>query len=218
MRWLFDFLNSSIGKKITVGLAGLFLCGFVVPHLLGNLLLFVGEHAFNTYAHFLQTNPFTPVTELGLLALFLIHAIVTLYARWQNWTARPVAYEMTVSKGGRTIGSMTMTYTAFLLLAFLILHVAAFKYGWGSRFKDEELFQRVMGFFQNPWIAGFYVVSLACLGLHLSHGFQSAFQTLGVNHPKYTPFIKVLGLLFAVAVAGGFAAIPIWAGFLGGAR
>jgi succinate dehydrogenase / fumarate reductase cytochrome b subunit len=125
---------------------------------------------------------------------------------------------MVVSKGGRTWGSRTMTYTAFLLLAFLVIHVACFKYGWRSGFKDEELFQRVMGFFRNPWYAGFYVLALGGLGLHLSHGFESAFQTLGVNHPKYTPFIKACGLFFAVAVAGAFAAIPIWACFLGGAR
>jgi len=218
MRWLCDFLNSSIGKKISVGLAGLFLCGFLVPHLLGNLLLFVGMTQFNAYAHFLQTNPLTPVAELGLLALFLLHGTVALWARWQNWRARPVSYDMVASKGGRTIGSRTMTYTAFLVLAFITLHVAMFKYGWGSAFRDEELFQRVMGFFRNPWIAGGYAVALVGLGLHLSHGFESAFQTLGVNHPKYTPFIKILGVLFAVAVAGAFAAIPIWACFLGGAK
>lgn len=218
MRWLFDFLNSSIGKKITVGLAGLCLCGFLLGHLGGNLILFVGMGAFNTYARFLQTNPFTPIAELGLLALFLLHAVVTLYARWQNWTARPVAYDMVVSKGGRTWGSRTMTYTAFLVLGFLVLHVACFKYGWRSGFKNEELFQRVMEFFRNPWYAGFYVLALAGLGLHLSHGFESAFQTLGVNHPKYTPLIKTCGLFFAIAVAGAFAAIPIWACFLGGAR
>jgi succinate dehydrogenase / fumarate reductase cytochrome b subunit len=218
MRWFFDFLNSSIGKKVTVGLAGLFLCGFLVPHLCGNLILFMGMTQFNAYAHFLQENPLTPLAELGLLALFLIHAVVTLYARWQNWQARPVAYEVAASKGGRTIGSRTMTYTAFLVLGFLVLHVACFKYGWRSDFKDDELYQRVMDFFRNPWHAGFYVLALAGLGLHLSHGFQSAFQTLGVNHPKYTPLIKVLSLLFAIAVAGAFAAIPIWACFLGGAR
>ena len=218
MRWLFDFLNSSVGKKITVGLAGLFLCSFLVPHLLGNLLLFIGMDQFNAYAHFLQANPLTPVAELGLLALFLIHSIVTLYARWQNWQARPVAYAMTSSKGGRTIGSRTMTYTAFLVLAFLVLHVATFKYGWRSEFSNEELFQRVMAFFKNPWMAGFYVLALTGLGLHLSHGVWSAFQTLGVDHPKYSPLIKALGLIFAVGVAGAFAAIPIWACFLGGAQ
>jgi succinate dehydrogenase / fumarate reductase cytochrome b subunit len=218
MRWLFDFLNSSIGKKVTVGLAGLFLCGFLISHLCGNLILFAGMAPFNAYAHFLQKNPLTPLAELGLLALLLIHAVVTLYARWQNWQARPVAYEVVVSKGGRTIGSITMFYTALLVGVFLIVHVATFKYGWGSRFQNEELLQRVMDFFQNPWIAFFYVLALAGLGLHLSHGFQSAFQTLGINHPKYTPLIKVLGLLFAILVSGAFAAIPIWAYFLGGAR
>ncbi|HAM36452.1 MAG TPA: succinate dehydrogenase [Elusimicrobia bacterium] len=218
MRWLFDLLNSSIGKKITIGIAGLLLCCFLIPHLVGNLILFLGADQFNAYAHFLQTNPLTPLAELGLLALFLIHVIVTLYARWQNWGARPVAYEMSVSKGGRTIGSTTMIYTAFLLLAFLIAHVATFKYGWRSDFRNEELFERVMEFLGNPWIAGFYVLAMAGLGLHLSHGFQSAFQTLGINHPKYTPLIKAVGLVFAVATAAAFAAIPIWACWLGGAR
>ncbi|OGS52387.1 MAG: hypothetical protein A3J79_08615, partial [Elusimicrobia bacterium RIFOXYB2_FULL_62_6] len=169
-------------------------------------------------AHFLQTNPFTPAAELGLLGIALVHVIVTLTARWQNWQARPVAYEMVVSKGGRTIGSMTMIYTAAVVGAFIALHVAMFKYGWGSSFSDEELYQRVMESFAKPWIAGLYVLALAGLGLHLSHGFQSAFQTLGIEHPKYTPIIKVVGILFAVAVAGAFAAIPIWACFLGGAQ
>jgi succinate dehydrogenase / fumarate reductase cytochrome b subunit len=218
MRWLYDFLNSSIGKKVTVGLAGLCLCGFLVSHLCGNLILFVGMAQFNAYAHFLHKNPLTPLAELGLLALLLVHAVVTLYARWQNWQARPVAYEMAVSKGGRTIGSMTMFYTSLVVGAFLIVHVATFKYGWGSEFKDEELFQRVTEFFGNPWMTACYLLALAGLGLHLSHGFQSAFQTLGVNHPKYTPLIKAVGLLFAVAVAGAFAAIPIWACLLGGPR
>jgi len=218
MRWLFDFLNSSIGKKITVGLAGLLLCGFLVGHLLGNLLLFVGRAQFNAYADFLESSPLLPAAEFGLLALFLIHVIVTLYARWQNWQARPVDYDMCVSKGGRTVGSITMIYTAFLLLAFLAVHVATVKYGLGSEFRQNQLYERVMGFFRNPLIAGFYALAMAALGLHLSHGFQSAFQTLGVNHPKYTPFIKAAGILFAVALAGTFAAIPIWACFLGGAR
>ncbi|MCX5796663.1 MAG: succinate dehydrogenase cytochrome b subunit [Elusimicrobia bacterium] len=218
MRWLFDFLNSSMGKKVTVGLAGLCLVGFLVPHLCGNLILFWGMPQFNAYAHFLQTNPLTPLAELGLLAIGLVHAIVTLYARWQNWQARPVAYEMSVSKGGRTIGSITMLYTAIMVALFLIVHVATFKYGWRSAFRDEELFQRVMEFFANPWMAAFYVLALAGLGLHLSHGFWSAFQTLGLDHPKYTPLIKIVGVLFAIVVAGAFAAIPIWACFLGGAR
>ncbi len=218
MRWLFDFLNSSIGKKVTVGLAGLLLCGFLLTHLAGNLILFAGQAKFNAYAEFLEKNPLLPALEIGLAALFLIHIIVTLYARWQNWQARPVSYEMTVSKGGRTWGSRTMTYTAFLLLGFIILHVATLKYGLATSFTEDEVFQRVMTFLKSPWMAGFYVLTMAGLGLHLSHGFESAFQTLGVNHPKYTPVIKAAGILFAVAVAGTFAVIPLWAYWQGGLK
>ncbi|MFA6003041.1 MAG: succinate dehydrogenase cytochrome b subunit [Elusimicrobiota bacterium] len=218
MRWLFDFLNSSIGKKITIGLAGLCLCGFLGPHLMGNLLLFAGPAQFNAYARILTHNPLIPLAELGLLGLFLLHITVTLYARWQNWQARPIGYENCVSKGGRTIGSRTMIYTAFFLLAFLVFHVATFKYGLGSGIDKEQLFERVMEFFRQPLIAGFYILAMAALGLHLSHGCQSACQTLGIDHPKYTPGIKIAGALFAAAIAGAFAVIPIWACFWGGAR
>ena len=89
---------------------------------------------------------------------------------------------MSAAKGGRGLGSITMIYTAFLLLAFLVVHVATLKYGVGSGIGAENLFGRVMGFFKCPWCAGFYVLCLAGLGLHLSHGVQSAFQTLGLNH------------------------------------
>jgi succinate dehydrogenase / fumarate reductase cytochrome b subunit len=215
MGTLCRFFTSSIGRKVIVGLAGLLLCGFLVTHLAGNLFLLVGEGAFNHYAETLAKNPLLPVAEIGLFVLFALHILVSLRLRYENKRARPVGYDSAQSKGGRTPGSRTMTWTAILVLAFLLVHIKTFRFGDDS---DGGLYKLVMTWFTNPLYVGFYVLSIVGLGLHLSHGIQSAFQTLGLNHPRYTPIIRKLGILFAVVVCGGFAALPIWAFMQGGPR
>lgn len=211
---LCSLLNSSIGKKIQVALAGLLLCGFLVTHLAGNLLLFVGEGTFNHYAETLENNPFLVPAEIVLVALFLVHIVLALKLRFENRAARPVPYADAESKGGRTAGSSTMAITGTLVLAFLIIHIKTFKFGDAPK----GLYDLVLRMFGNPLYSGFYVIAMGGLMLHLSHGFQSAFQTFGVNHPKYTPMIKRVGGIFAFVIAGGFAFIPIWAYVVGGDR
>ncbi len=203
----FEFFTSSIGKKVMVALAGLLLCGFLAAHLAGNLLLLAGEGPFNHYAETLEKNPLLPLAELGLLALFLVHIVVSVVARAQNMRARPQGYALVASKGGRTPGSGTMIVTGTLVLVFLIVHIKTFKFGA----KVDGLYRLVMDSFANPYYAGFYVVAMAGIGLHLSHGFQSAFQTFGINHPRYTPLIKRAGLALAGALSLGFAFLPAWA-------
>lgn len=204
--------NASIGKKVLVAVAGLLLCGFLVTHLAGNLLLFVSEGTFNNYAKTLESQPLLPLAEALLALIFFVHIAWSLKVRWENKKARPVGYAVERAKGGRTPGSRTMTYTAVLVLLFLIVHIKTFKFG-----EDEAgLYHLIMTAFKNPLYAGFYVVAMLGLMLHLSHGFQSAFQTLGLNHPRYTPLIKKAGLLFALVIAGGFMVIPIWAFVRGG--
>jgi len=212
-----DFLESSIGKKIMVALAGLLLCGFLITHLAGNLLLFVGGPAFNRYAAFLESQALLPLAEGGLLVLFLIHIVLSARARFANMAARPVAYEVYQGKGARTPGSSTMAITGSLVLLFLILHVATIKYRVGGD-KGVDLYAHVTNWFKNPLYAGFYVVALVGIGLHLSHGVQSAFQTLGLNHPRYTPLVKKLGLAFAIVLAAAFASMPIYFCLIGGAK
>jgi succinate dehydrogenase / fumarate reductase cytochrome b subunit len=207
-----EIAGSSIGRKFSVAVAGLLLCGFLVFHLAGNLILFAGPGPFNRFAETLDKNPLIPVAEIGLAVLFILHMVVALILRWRNARARPVGYVDYESKGGRTLGSRTMTVSALILLAFLIIHLKDFRFGDDS----NGHFQMVIGAFQNKVYASFYVLAMIALGLHLSHGFQSAFQTLGINHPRYTPLIKKTGVLFAVVIAGGFAVLPIWAGFFGG--
>ncbi len=206
------FLHSSIGKKFTVGAAGVLLCLFLVFHLSGNMLLFVGESQFNAFANTLDTNPLIPAAEIILAAIFFAHVVVSLWLRWQNKQARPVGYADYRAKGGRTAGSRTMTWTALLVLAFLIIHVKAFRFGG----RDGGMYHLVLSSLSNPYMAGFYLLALAGLALHLSHGVQSAFQTFGLNHPKYMPAVKALGWAFALIICGGFAVIPIWALIKGG--
>lgn len=209
---IFDFLESSIGKKITVGLAGFFLCGFLLTHLAGNLLMFAGGPAFNHYAEVLEENPFLPVAEIGLVVLFALHILLAIRAKLANMAARPVGYEVYEGKGARTPGSRTMLPTGLLILTFVIIHVATFKFDWGG-LKGPDLFAHVTGWFKNPLYAAFYVLAVAGVGLHLSHGAQSALQTFGLNHPRYTPLLKKLCLLFAIAVMTGFASLPVYFGF-----
>lgn len=214
MGHLCRIFNSSIGKKFLVGAAGLLLCGFVFVHLAENMLLFVGPHAYNTYATTLESNPLLPLAEIILAGIFLIHIIVSLYLRWQNKQARPVAYAQEHAKGGRTPGSRTMTWTALLVLFFLVVHIRMFRFGPHD---EQGLFHLVTTWLSDPRYGVFYVVALLGLLLHLSHGVQSMFQTFGLNHPRYMPLVKSLGWAFAIIVCAGFAAIPITA-MLGGFR
>lgn len=212
-----QFLESSIGKKVMVALAGILLCGFLVTHLAGNMFLFVGGAAFNHYAELLEANPLIPVAEAGLLVLFLVHIALSVRAKLANAAARPVAYAYGADKGARTPGSRTMTVSGSLILLFLVIHVATVKFRVGGS-KGTDLFAHLTGWFADPLYSGFYVLALIGVGLHLSHGVQSAFQTLGVSHPRYTPLIKKVGLAFALIVGLAFASMPIYFGFLGGAK
>ena len=180
MRCLCDFFQSSIGKKLWVASAGLLLCGFLITHLAGNLFLFAGEGAFNHYATTLESMPFLPVAELILAALFLIHIFVSITVTYQNKQARPVAYEMKRSKKEGALSSTTMIISGTLLLIFLIIHIKTFKFGDAG----DGLFKLVTKSFGNLYYSLFYVVAMGALGLHLSHGVQSAFQTFGVNQDR----------------------------------
>ena len=206
MSFLRRFYSSSIGRKFFVATAGILLCGFLVLHLLGNLLIFKGTDVFNHYASALDSNPLIPYAEIILAGLFLLHILIALWVRYENNKARPVGYAQYSSKGGRTWGSRTMTWTAFIVLAFLIVHLKSIRFGD----KSQGIYHLVVSNLQNPYYAVFYIISMLALMLHLSHGFQSAFQSVGVNHPQYTPSIKNLSRIFAVVICLGFASIPLW--------
>jgi succinate dehydrogenase / fumarate reductase cytochrome b subunit len=214
--------QSSIGKKLVVGLSGLALCGFLVVHLAGNLLIFQKDGvAFNNYAKTLTSNPLIIPMELGLTALFLAHIAMAIRITRENRIARPVRYEFEASQGGRTVASSTMIYTGLFVLLFLIVHLADFRFGpkhaidAATGKEVMKLHELVMADFGNALRSLFYAVASCIVGVHVSHGLQSAFRTLGLVHPRYTPWVDKLSALFGGVMAIGFGSIPLWAFFAG---
>jgi succinate dehydrogenase / fumarate reductase cytochrome b subunit len=216
MGWLFRFTNSSIGKKFVMAITGSFLLVFLIIHLIGNLTLFFGADAFNGYVLALDVvKPVIRVIELVLLAAFVLH-IFNGFRLWlENKKARPMTYEVNSSSENSSLFSRTMFVTGSIVFIFLVLHLATFF--WRFNFYDPEgladhhlYFNIVTGFFEMWWYSALYVVAVIFLFLHLNHGFQSAFQTFGWNHKKYTPLIKKLGTAYAIIMAIGFASMPIY--------
>ena len=199
------FITTSIGRKAVMAVSGLLLGGFMLVHLAENLLLFKGEAAYNGWVDLLLSNPVTPFLETALLFIFAAHIVTGAWVRVEDFLNAPRGYEARKWQGGRTIGSATMLYTAAAVLAYLAYHMLTF------RFVDHSIgfYQMVTGAFRGPEFVAVYVAGSAALALHLSHGMQSAFQTLGLNHPKYTPIIKIGGILVAVLMTG-FALISVY--------
>jgi succinate dehydrogenase / fumarate reductase cytochrome b subunit len=214
-----NYFTSSIGKKQIMALTGFGLLGFTVTHLAGNLLLFAGADAFNFYAYKLTSNPLIYVAEAGLAGMFLLHITLAVLLKVQNNAARPVTYYIkTRTTRGTTFASMTMPITGLILLVFLILHLINFKFGTYYETTVDgvvmrDLFKTVVDYFSNPLYVTWYVFAMCSLGLHTSHGVHSALQTVGANHPKYTPIFKTVSLAYGAIVAFGFSAVAIFCHF-----
>jgi succinate dehydrogenase / fumarate reductase cytochrome b subunit len=211
MNWFFNLLGSSIGKKMMMAVTGLGFCGFLAGHLAGNLTIYGGKDAFNSYAEHLHAlGPLVTAAEWGLLTFALIHVLTGVTLFYGNLKARPVRYAVNKRAGGRTVGSGTMPYTGFLVLCFVIFHLVNF------RFVDQTnttIFQIVSSAFQNPVYMTIYIISMIIIAIHVSHGFWSAFQTIGANHPKYMPLIRTFSIVFAILVGFGFGLLPIFISF-----
>ena len=216
LRWIDRFLNSSIGRKALMAVTGLLLVGFVISHLSGNLLLFQGPEAFDGYVEFLTGIAVLPLLEIGLAGLFVLHILLAIKLTGENRAARPVDYEVKADHGRKTIPSATMIVSGVVILIFLIKHIWDFR--WRKSEFSEAPYEMVARAFQDPLTVVIYVLGATALGLHLFHAISSAFQTLGVNHPKYTPLITGVGRALAIGLALGFAVIPIFFLLNGGAH
>jgi succinate dehydrogenase / fumarate reductase cytochrome b subunit len=212
--------SSSIGTKLLISLTGLALFAYLILHLAGNVLVFMGPSAFNTYSYRLISNPLVVPAEIGLLLIFLLH-IYKAVAMWiDNQRARPVKYVTKKWAGGpsrKSLASSTMIGTGIVTLLFVVVHLRNFKYGTEyvvTNSQMRDLFRLEMETFSNPVLVAFYVVCMVVIGFHLWHGFSSAFQSLGADHPRYTPRIRLLGRVFAIIIAGGFLLIPLWVYFV----
>ena len=184
-----------------------FIC-FLMAHLAGNLTIYGGPAAFNAYAEKLHSlGPLLTVFELGLLLFAGIHIVTGITLFLQNRQARPTGYTRYESSGGRTLSSRTMPYTGLIILAFVIFHLINFSFIDKT---DRTISQIVSSAFANPLYVIIYITVMIIVALHVRHGFWSAFQTLGGNHPKYMPAIMVLSIAIGIIVAVGFGFLPIY--------
>lgn len=226
-------LQSSLAKKYWMSATGLFLCLFLVGHLLGNLQLLItpengARDTFNLYAQFMTTNPAIYILSLVTYISIIFHAIDGVVLTRRNMKARPIGYVRNNPSANSTWSSRNMGVLGTIILVFIVLHMKQFwaVMHWGpipevtteSGVVVKDLYTTTVKTFQDPqygmiWV-GAYFISMLAVGFHLYHGFQSGFQSLGLNHPRYSPIIRKFGYGFAIIVPALFAIIPIYIAFV----
>ena len=205
-----QFWSATLGKKAVMAMTGVILVGFVVVHLLGNLQVFAGPDKFNNYAHTLKSVPAVLWgARLTLLTAVFLH-IWSAFSLWRlKAEARPVGYQKQKAIVS-TYASRTMYWSGPILLLFIVYHLLHFTVGvGGTRFVEGEPYDNLVAGFRVVPIALFYVIAMGCLCYHLFHGIWSMFQTLGLQHPRYTPKLRVLAKVIAIALFLGFSSIPL---------
>lgn len=206
------FYGSMAGKKVVMGITGLIGIGFVIVHSLGNLLVFRGPAAINSYSRFLKgTGELLWVVRVMLIVAVILHVIAAVQLARQSRAARPIGYTKYESQVA-TISSRTMRWGGALLLVFIIVHILHFTTGTirpTGVFSSEDVYANVVTSFRIWWVALFYVVAMIALGLHLFHGAWSSVRSIGVSPPSPQPLHRKLSLVIALFVWAAFTAIPV---------
>lgn len=224
MSWIVKLLTSSLGKKVIMSLTGLFLIIFLPVHLIGNIQLLAddGGESFNRYAKFMTSNPLIKTVSYLLYTFILLHAVQGILI----WRQNKLAGGGGRYRGGKspaTWASRQMAGLGIVILVFILLHLWQFWFQmhWGQISmaiydgdQVKDLYAVVADTFQHWWYVLIYVISMVVIGFHLQHGFQSAFQTLGISHKKYTPLIRTIGLGYSILIPLGFAVIPCYMFFI----
>ena len=211
MQRLSAFWDSTVGKKIVMGLTGIVLVGFVLAHMAGNLQIFLGPDKFNGYSRFLQHDiiELTWLLRAGLLVSVVLHVTSAIQLTLRNRAARPVAY-VKLEPQVSTWASQTMRWGGFYLLAFIPYHLMHFTLGWvHPAFVRDQAYGNVMIGFQVTWVVFVYLGAMFFLALHLYHGVWAMFRTLGLARPSTEPMHRRLALVIAIVVSVGFSLIPL---------
>lgn len=208
--------SSTIGRKYAMALSAMFLLVFLVMHLSVNLISVFSEDAFNEASHFMGSNPVVQfLMQPILLFAVLFHFVMGFVLEMKNNKARPVKYAVNNGTANSTWMSRNMLISGGVVLAFLVLHLLDFwvptiskNYFDGGH--GETDFEHLQEKFTELWRVGFYILCFVLLGLHLAHGFQSSFQSVGARHPKYTPVIKAFGNWYSILIPAGFIFVAIF--------
>ena len=222
MKIFTHIFGSSLGKKFLMAISGFVLFLFVVGHLLGNLQIFLGPEALNKYGHFLQSNPeLIWPARLGLLLMVGLHIWSAVKLSLENKAARPVAYTQ-FRPIGSSYASRTMFMSGLIIFAFIVYHLLHFTVQvqyvnfTGQSFVDftdpqkrHDIFKMMVVGFNNVWVSGFYVLGVALLCLHLSHGISSMFQSIGWKSRAFGPLLDKLARAGALLIFLGYSSIPV---------
>ena len=207
--------TSSLGKKYLMGFTGFFLIFYLLVHAGINALIFYNDQGvtFNTVAHVMLTNYFIRFLEIGLFAAFILHSIQGLLLWQQNRNARKIKYHVQKYPAEIKWASRYMGWLGTFILLFLVMHLWHFWAGSKNElyFNGDEvnLYHKMKFIFTNPIWFSLYMIGLASLLFHLLHGFQSAFQTFGINHRRWTPIVKGVGIFYSIAIVLLFASMPL---------
>jgi succinate dehydrogenase / fumarate reductase cytochrome b subunit len=213
MAYFARFWDSTIGKKIVMAVTGIFGVLFVLGHMSGNLLMFKGAEAMHEYALLLRTSmPLLWGARLALIAAVGLHTVAALQLTQRSGAARPQGYAKQAPQV-TTFAARTIRYGGVLLLVFIVFHILHMTLGAVAApgFVHLDPYNNVRQGLANPLVAGFYLLAMAALGLHLYHGTWAVFRTLGIARPSPTPLKRRLALVLAAVVVLGFAAIPLGA-------
>jgi len=222
MNLITNIFRSSLGKKFIMAVSGFVLFLFVIGHLAGNLQIFLGREAINRYGHFLQSNPeLIWPARLFLLVMVGLHIWAGVKLSLENKAARPVAYAQYQAVGS-SHASRTMLISGLIVFVFIVYHILHFTVQvryinlTGQSFLDytdpekrHDIFKMMVVGFNNLWVSGFYMVGMALLGLHLSHGASSMFQSVGLKNRAYGPVLDKLARIVAVLIFLGYSSIPV---------
>jgi succinate dehydrogenase cytochrome b subunit len=214
---LIAFYQSSIGKKYTVGLTALVLIAYVLGHLLGNLQIYMGPDRINLYAKFLHDlGPVLWAIRAFLIAAFILHIVATIQLAQENRLAKPQKYAVAGYQRS-TLASRTMIVSGLIVLCFVIYHLLQYTLlVTDPEFRElhdslgrHDVYRMLILGFRQPLVSLFYVVGLFLLTNHLTHGFESVVQTLGINNRKISSFVSTGGRTLAWLVFAGYVSIPV---------
>lgn len=218
---------SSLTKKYIMAIAGFFLMIFLIVHLGINIFILpiVENHVeiFRDAVNFMISNPLVKVMEIFLFGAFIIHILYGVILQLQNWMARPTRYKIE-GWSHTSYFSKFMIHTAVIVFIFLVIHFMNFYFvklgitsapqGPATVVDNHDFYNMAINLFTNTTYSVLYILLLIVLGFHLNHAFQSAFQSMGWNHSRYTPFVKLLGTIYSIVIPLGFILIPLYFIFL----
>jgi succinate dehydrogenase / fumarate reductase cytochrome b subunit len=205
-----------------MGISGLLLCLFIAQHLVGNMMLFGGEALFNSYVETLSAfKPLVRIIEVIISIIFLSHIISGIRLSLDNKSANSVLYNVNSGSETSSFSSRTMAITGSAVFIFVIMHLSTIWYQFQLIHGSGSYYDIILGDefgFGNPIYAVFYVVAMILMGVHLKHGFQSAFQTFGISDSRYKGLIEKMSIIFWLIIPAGFTWIALWFGFIAEVR